>query len=120
MRELNGLESATVSGGAQSWKLDLIDGGSGFARDSYRACYDTDVGQSWSISNTASTWMSAAATGVSTAIADCANGGQVGAILGGGAGAGFAGVGAVLGAAIGGASGCVIGAGVGLIRDLGK
>ena len=54
MRELNGLDLVSVSGGAQNWKLDLIDSGQGCARESYRPSYDADAGTSWSIYSTAS------------------------------------------------------------------
>lgn len=53
MRELSGLESATVSGGQLNWKLDLIDGGAGCAREPYMASYDAGAVSSWSIYATA-------------------------------------------------------------------
>lgn len=49
MRELNGLDLAGVSGGAQNWKIDQIDIGGSCARDQYRPSYDADPGSSWSI-----------------------------------------------------------------------
>ncbi len=122
MRELNGIELASVSGGTManhSWAV-VYQGADGIGNGSGGMCMGSDYsgGSDWQSS--ASAWLTAAASGVSTAIADCANGGQVGAILGAGAGFGVAGVGSALGAAIGGTGGCIYGAGVGLIRDLGK
>ena len=65
----------------------------------------------WEFEVTGSFW-----EGLQTGIADCANGGQVGGILGGAWGLAAGGIGLPLGAAVGGVVGCVGNSGIGLIR----
>ena len=58
--------------------------------------------------------------GIQTAIADCANGAEVGALFGGAMGLALAGVGVAPGAMAGAAAGCVSNTGVGLLRVIFK
>jgi hypothetical protein len=60
------------------------------------------------------------ATGFQLAISDCANGAEVGALFGAGAGAVFAGIGVGPGALAGGAAGCLTNTAIGIVNTATK